>query len=231
MNRTDWNCCLLPALREESGSQEITEALLLMQERFGFHRFCLTAQYDPDREPVSAFRLRLERTKEQMNAIKPKGMSFLYATSLLLVPDIWEEVQLDRLLYRKKDRILPLQLPIGALHDWIEPEISKLLYKRKYRLWFTSFEYAALYYPTDTIERLSRIKGGIFSFGYKSLCEEKVLKTIKLLLKNNATVLLGSGIDKIGRIWYYEFDAYLDSARRYLGEQYFLKLIWGNQLI
>ncbi len=220
----------MESLPQSDSNEIIPKALSLMKERWGLDRFYMPRLYDPDRYSIPLFCARIKDAEKRIKSMAPQGTSCSLVPLVLAVPQLWEVPDLDRLLFHKSNRILAIRLPTGDLRDWVEPEISRLLYKRKYRLWFHSFEYAVLCYPEETILRLSRIKDGIFSFGYRSLCQEKILHVIKAMLQNNATVLLGSGIVHLDKIYYYEFDAYLEEARRYLGDLLFGRLMMSNRI-
>lgn len=212
----DWNAHLLPRMREYIIDPE--ESIRCLQEihsRFQISSFCMTADFDASVETVSMFLLRFSRSKE---ILKPylkselKELDLRYFTSVLLLQDLSLTPDLEKLLF-SSERLLPIKLPICNYEDWMDLEFNHLLYKRKFRLLFTSFETAVLMYPPQVVEKLTRISHGVFQFNYRSLTDPRVCSVIKSLLAQKQRVLLGTALNSLDKVYFYEMDHYLNTAR------------------
>lgn len=221
---TDWNCQILPSEWVEGRSpQRISLALERMHQAFGISQFYLRPQYDAVRESVAAFLHRRERIKESLVPHLSPSVSVLIGASVTLSPAICEIWEIGKLLADRST--LPILLPMCSYADWIDRELNRLLFQRRLRPLFLSFERAVILYPEEAIERLMRIKGAAFQFSYRSLQETKILNVIKSLLKEQKTVLLGTGLDSPEKIGLYELPYYLDCAKRFFDERELCRLL------
>ncbi|MBQ8416300.1 MAG: hypothetical protein IJX13_05315 [Clostridia bacterium] len=221
---TDWNCQLLPSLRDvEHSPQRIALALEEMRQAFGISQFYLTPPYDVARESVTAFLHRRERIKESLVPHLSPSVSVLIGASVTLSPSVCEIRELDKLLTNRSH--LCLSLPLCEYAHWVDFELNRLLFHRRLRPLFLSFERAVILYPEEAIERLMRIKGAAFQFSYRSLQVTKILNVIKCLLKERKTVLLGTGLDSPEKIGLYELPYYLDCAKRFFDERELCRLL------
>ena len=186
-------------------------------------------EYDATLESVGAHLLRRKRLTETLQSYNLSNHKFHVATRVALTPDLYEASDLEKLLF-SKENLLCLRLPVSSYEDWMDLEINRLLYKRKLRLCFTSFELALILYPPEVIEKLMRIRGAVFQVNFRALAEERVCEVVQKLIKQNTHVLLGSGIDSPDKIWYYEFDYYMEAAREKLSPDSFMTLLRNNRL-
>lgn len=213
----DWSASLLPRMRGEIETvEESLETIRLLQERFGFNRYFMNPAFDAQREPTSHFLLRRAQAAERLGALLPSNCRMLLGASIVLTPNLSECDGLERLLLRKA--ILPIVMPLTEYGDWIDLELNHLLYRRKYRLLFLTFERSLILYPLDVIERLLRIEGAIFQFGFRSLCNPACCQIILSLLRQNRAVLLGTGISSLNAAYAYDLTYYLDAARKWMHE-------------
>lgn len=209
----DFNAHLLPCMREYiTDPQASVQIMQEMALRFGIDSFCMTADFDASTETVSMFLLRLSRAKTLLKPYLPKELQVKYFASVLLLPELSLTADLDKLLF-SSDKLLPIKLPVCNYEDWMDLEFNRLLYKNKFRLFFTSFELAVLLYPPEIIEKLMRISHAVFQFNYKSLINPKVCEIIKKLIAQRSRVLLGTSLDSLDKLYFYEMDYYLRNAR------------------
>lgn len=213
-NLIDWNTRLLPCMRGYITSPgDSVRALEECSARFDTDAFCMTADFDCSTESVAMFLLRLSRSQALLASQLPKKIKIKVYASVLLLPDLSETDSLEKLLFSSQ-KLLPIKLPITNYEDWMDLEFNHLLYRNKFRLLFTSFEIAAVLYPRDIIEKLMRISGAVFQFNYRSLTDPKVCKIIKKLIAQKSQILLGTSLDSLEKIYFYELDHYLAVARQ-----------------
>lgn len=212
-NLADFNAHLLPCMREYVTDPLVSVQIMKeMSERFGIDSFCLTAEFDASTETVAMFLLRMERSQKLLKPYLSKKITVKYFTSVLLLPDLFQTPDLEKLLFSSL-KLLPIKLPLCSYADWMDLEFNHLLYKRKCNLLFTSFETAVLLYPQEIIEKLMRISNAMFQFNYRSLTDPKVCKVIKRMIAQRKPVLLGTALDSMEKVWFYEMDHYLRCAR------------------
>lgn len=212
-NYIDWKSQLLPCMRGYITDPTISiQAMQEMFLRFGVNSFCMTADFDCSVESVNMFLIRLSRSQELLKPHIPKNLYVNFFASVLLFRDLSLTPDLEKLLFSSQ-KLLPIKLPIGKYEDWMDLEFNHLLYKNKFRLLFTSFETAIIWYPPEIVEKLMRISGAVFQFNYKSLVDPKICRIIKKLIAQKSRVLLGTSLDSLGKIYFYEFDHYIHSAR------------------
>ena len=225
----DWNAHLLPCMREYITDPETS--LRVMQEmstRFGISSFCMTADFDASVETVAMHLLRLARSKEQLKPYLTKDFTVRYYTSVLLLPELSLTPDLDQLLF-SAEKVLPIKLPICSYEDWMDLEFNHLLYKNKFRLFFTSFETAVLLYPPEILEKLMRISHAVFQFNYRSLSDPNICKVIKKLIDQRSRVLLGTSLNSLDKVYFYEMDHYLKCARTGLSAEEYRILMNQSQ--
>lgn len=207
----DWSCGLLPRMRGcIETAEEAEQAVSLLHTRHGFNRFFATPTYDSEREPVSHFLLRRDRAKEELTARLPRGCKLAVGASILLTPSLHEVDGLERLLLPRGR--LPVTLPLTEYGEWIDLELNRLLYRRKYKLLFLSMERSIALYPSDFIEKLLRIEDASFQFNFRALTDPACCRILTELLHRNRTVLLGTGIDSIDACYAYDRACYLDQS-------------------
>lgn len=191
-------------------AEEGAEALSLLHTRLGFNRFLAAPTYDSQREPVSHFLLRRDRAAEDLRALIPKQCKLALGATVVLNPSLHEVDGLERLLLRGGR--LPIALPLTEFEDWIDLELNRLLYRRRYRLLLLSMERSVALYPSDRIEKLLRIEDATFQFNFRALSDPLCCRIITSLLHRNRTVLLGTGIDSIDACYGYDRACYLDRS-------------------
>ena len=223
----DWFSGLSAFMRESPDQLEIF--LQTLRERFFLNRHCVMSEYDASVESVGAYLLRHKRLVESLRSLAISDHKLCFATRVLLTPGLYETSALEKLLF-SKEKLLCLKLPVSSYEDWMDLEINHLLYKRKLRLCFTSFELPIILYPYEVIEKLMRIQGAVFQVNFRALAEPKICEVVQRLIKQNTHVLLGCGIDSMDKIWYYEFDYYLDAACQMLSRDTFMTLMRNNRL-
>ncbi len=193
----DWNCHLLPGMRESVASaKQSMDALFYLYRTYGINRFCMMPHYDPTYEPLSVFKLRVDAAKEQLKLPQRSPIRICCHPRVYMIPDLHLCEDIEKLQFGING-YLPLVLPTTEAPDYFNYEINRLLYKRHFKLWFTDFEKAVLLYPPETIEQLCRIKDTVFQFGWRSLCEPSVRECIKKMIKRKVRVVFGSSVSSL----------------------------------
>ena len=229
MNYVDWSCRMLPKLNTELlDAKQAADAIKEISVRFGFSHLAMVAEYDCVQESVPLFLLRANSSFQKLRAELGKTVSIKPFYRAILLPGLYETADLDRLLL-PHTKLLPICFPIGTYQDWMDLEINRLLYKKKYRLLFTSFELAILFFSIEQIHKLMRISGAVFQFNYKALTDPAVCQIIKLLLDQDATVLLGSSLTSPEKAYFYDLDFYLQEVQKLLPSRSYRKLLAQNQ--
>lgn len=227
---SDWNCRLFPSFDPSiEAPQTLQEAFLVCSERFGIKRFCLMPEYDSLSESVSLFLLRQDRMRKELQELLPKGLSARVGVAVLLRSGLHETMYLDRLRL-KGSHCLPIMFPIGSYQDWMDLELNRLLYKAKQRLLFLSFDQLLIFYPEDVIERLMRIPDAVYQFNYRSLADPRACELLKTLCDRNATVIFGTGLPTLEKACFYEMEHYLLSARKALSTRQYEALLQSSHL-
>ncbi|MBQ9784588.1 MAG: hypothetical protein IJW29_03710 [Clostridia bacterium] len=211
---TDWSCRLVPDAL--SGAAPAAAAIADLHARFGFDRFYVTMDYYDTRESVTAFRMRHDRAMEDMRALLGRSVRLYPLAAIQLSPTLAEEREIERLLL--PDGHLPIALPLSAYADWIDTALNRLLYKRHLSLLLLSFELCTVLYPPDVIQKLMRIPGAAFQFGYKSLCDPNVCRVIAALLRRGAPILLGTSLNAPEKCAAFDLDEYLAGAAQHLND-------------
>ncbi len=229
-NFVDWNSRLMPCMRgyitEPSACLQVMQELSL---RFGFDSFAMTADFDCSAESVSIFLLRFQRSQSLLKPLLSKRIQVKFFAQAWLSPGLSQTKDLEKLLFSKQN-LLPIRFPISVYEDWMDLEINHLLYKKKFGLLFTSFEMAILMFPEEIIEKLLRISRAVFQFNYKALTDPKSLRVIKKLIAQRRPILFGSALDSLQKVYFYEFDYYLESAKAMLSKEEYHFLIANNRL-
>lgn len=228
---TDWNCRLLPPADPLLGDDaEIARALLYSVEQFGIKRFCMMPTYDAGAESVARFLLRRDRLEEHLLRILPAGARLRMGASVLLQPRLHELADLRRLSLRAASHALPVELPIGAWEDWMDLEINRLLYRAKQKLLFLHAERYPILYPEEVLARLARIPDAVYQFNYRALTDPRCLQIIRSLLARGATVLLGTALEDPQKISYFELPYYLEAGEAALSRAEIASLLQGAHL-
>ena len=228
-NYTDWNCHLLSGMREGVHTpQETIEALSVLRDH-GIDRFCLMPNYTPSLEPVSRFLLRRDLAYSRLLPLLPQGMKTRIAARVELESGLHLVEHLDRLCFTNHN-YLALKMPICSYADWIDYELNRLLYRTHIkRLIFTSFDTCIHLYPTDVLEKLTRIPYSVFQFHYHALADADSRAFMTKLLRQNQTVLLGSEINALSKTYFFEFPYYIESASCHMTVSDFQTILRQNQ--
>lgn len=209
----DWNFQILPSLVGNDPHMEKSISAMQSFAQSGIHRFLLLASFDPSSgTPISLHLLRLKKYSTALRKSLPKTLSLQTASRTTLREGLSGMSDLE-LLCHKKTGYLPLDLPIAAYEDWIDVELNRLLYKKHQKLLFLSFELALILYPDEVIQKLMRIESAAFQFGYKSLDQPAVQGAIKSLLRRKKPVLLGTGRDHFEEAFASEIPEKLKTAK------------------
>lgn len=222
----DWCSGLSSVIRDTP--DQLPLVLQIMKDQFQITQHCLVTEYDATRESVRSYLLRQKRLLDLLQNYDVPDHRLKPITRVLLTPRLYETQDLHKLLF-SRDHLLCLRFPISSYEDWMDLELNHLLYKRKLRLCFSSLELAVILYPKEVIEKLMRIQGAVFQVNYRALADPKICRVVQQLIKQNSHVLLGTGIDSLDKIWYYEFDYYMEAACNQLSDDTFMTLMRNNR--
>ena len=200
----DWNCDLLSLIRIDLAESElkVVEVMRFMMETHGITRFCMMPLFDARKEPVSVFQLKRVAYEERLQPVLPKSLSVKYSSKVLLVRGLSDLPDLARLT-DATNGYLPLMLPLTAFEDWMDEELNRLLYKRKIKLLLLSCELFPILYSPGTVEKLLRIQGAMYQFGYHALSDGKLNRMIYNMYSLKRPILFGTGIDCLQKAWNY----------------------------
>ena len=215
---TDWNCDLLPMMGGlVTTPYDAAKALLLLKEKFGLSRFCMTPEFDCEKDSVASFIAKRERACSDLASHLPPDIKLLQGASVLLLPGLSEERGLKVLCLPTTDE-LPIKLPFFSMSNRSSVELNRLLYHSSRRICLLSFDSYLNCYSKDDIERWSKLENVSFQFNYRSLASPEVRLLLKHLIDRNATIRFGTELNSFGKACYYEFDHYIDMAKSYFSE-------------
>ena len=237
----DWNCHLLPGGHEiMTEPREAAEALSYLQTDLGIKTLCMMPNFLPFTDSVGLFLLRrhksLSRVSEAFAELRQtqnlKPFKLLCGASVQLTPNLHQINDLKKLTVTfNNKKYLPIQMPLAEFEYWIDYEINRLLYRAGVKLWFASFDLSCLWYPRENIEKLLRISDSIYQFNYRSLENPNIRKIISELLRQRSTVLLGTSLDRQGKIYRYDLPYYLNFAKEYFSPAEYCMLMKYNQTL
>lgn len=197
--------------------QDTVKALLLLKEKFGLSRFCMTPEFDCERDSVPAFLARRERAFSELVHLLPPDIKIMLGASVALLPGLSEERGLKKLLLPSTDE-LPIKLPYFSMLNDTSVELNRLLYHAPYRICLLSFDSYLNQYPEDDIERWINLGNVSFQFNYRALESPRARELLNRLLNRQATIRFGTELHSYGKACYYEFDRYVELASRYFSE-------------
>lgn len=209
----DWNCDLLSCVRmdQPNSGLEAVDTMQYLAEEHRVSHFCMMPLFDAQKEPVSVFLLKRSDYENCLKRIVPKSISLKFSAKVLLYKGISENRELYRLT-QNTGGYLPVLLPITAYEDWIDEELNRLLYKHKIKLLFLSCELFPILYPDDIVEKLLRIEGAIYQFGYQALSDTKLCRLIYNMYRLNRPILFGTGVNCKKRAWSFPITQFRNSA-------------------
>lgn len=117
------------------------------------------------------------------------------SAGVLLNPGLHQVDDLSKLtVVCRSIRYLPIRLPVAPYADWMDLELNRLLYRAKFRLLFLSFDLSRILYPDAIIKKLTRISGAAYQFGFHTVSMPENAAIVRRLVARGADVLLGSAI-------------------------------------
>lgn len=207
----DYHCRLLPQMQELLATpEEAARALLLLYEKTGLAQYWMMPRYDCAESPV-AFCLRREKALRLLREQLPASIRLQASCAALLSKGLFETAHLECLFLSRSKRLLPVEMPLLPYADWMDEELNGLLHVRHCKLFFLSFERCVALYPTEILQKLSRIAGAYFQFSFASLQDERQCAVMLSLLRQGAAVCFGSGMNALEKVQSMEFDNQLQS--------------------
>ena len=215
---TDWSCDLLPMMGGlVTTADETAKTLILLNEKFGLSRFCMTPEFNCENDSVASFIARRNRACTEVSSLLPPGIQIVPGASINLIPGLSEERGLKKLLLPTTDE-LPIRLPFFFMKNDNSIELNRLLYHSPYRICFLSFDSYLNFYSKEDIARWSNLENVSFQFNYRSLASPEARSLLKRLIDRNATIRFGTELNSYGKACYYELDYYLELASNYFSE-------------
>lgn len=189
----DCHIHLLPNLDNGPTSVAEARAMIDMLRANGCRRALLTPHFYHDRETLTSF---LARRKASFHALCEfagpiSGLHFALSAEVSIVPGVSRLAQLERLLV-PHTRILPVELPLGRLDDYVIRELSHLIHKRKIQPMICQTERYFIMMPPSDYEKLVTLPNTLYEFTVSALLDHSVTTEILRLVTANRTVLLGS---------------------------------------
>ncbi len=229
----DWNCHLISGCHEfMTDSDEAASALSYLCTERNIQTFCMMPSFYPSVDSVAHFIIRRDRSVSALLRAYSANptLQLLSGASVALEPNLYLTEHLPKLTIKIQNfHYLPIQLPIAEFEDWIDLEINRLLYRGKYQLLFLSFDLLCMFYPMENIKKFMRISNAVFQFNYRSLENPMIRKIISSLIQNNATVLLGTSLNRKEKIYHYDIPYYLKIAEEAFSSAEFAILMKYNQ--
>ena len=210
---TDWNCDLLSSIRIDlSGSEDdACKALLHLHTACGIDRVCMMPTFDPLHQSTSIFLLKRAAYEDLLKAKLSKELSIIFSAKVLLQPGVSEIIDPEHLV-AATGGYLPIVFPAGPYHDWMDVELNRLLYKRKCRLLLMACERFPIFYENETVEKLFRIPNAIYQFQYRALADIKTRRILYNLYRLNKPILFGTGVDCLQKAWDFRPERYQAAA-------------------
>ena len=214
----DWSCDLLPMMGGlVTTADETAKTLLILNEKFGLSRFCMTPEFNCGNDSVASFIARRDRACTEVSSLLPPDIKIVPGASITLIPGLYEEHGLKKLLLPTTDE-LPIKLPFFSMQNDKSVELNRLLYHSPYRICFLSFDSYLNCYSKEDIARWRKLENVSFQFNYRSLASPEARAVLKQLIEQNATIRFGTELNSYGKACYYEFDYYLELANGYFTE-------------
>ncbi len=220
----DFNC----KLPLQTSKEELLDTLLFMHERFCINRVCFMTEFDVRLTSLAAYRIRCERFLEELKDHLPKPLKINCAAAVHLTPALSQYAELSR-LHSTSRPLLPLVLPMESYADWMDEELNAILYKRHIVPLFLSFDLYPILYPKAAIERLLRIPNAAYQFNYRAFTRPEYVRMIDELLRRGAPVLFGTGCTFPEKVYHYEFEHYIDLAKKAFSPTVFDTLMKSTQ--
>ncbi len=123
-----------------------------------------------------------------------------------------------------KSNYIFIELPFSVPSEYVPQAINKILYSLKLLPVFTNFHVYNSTYDMGEINRLIGIKGAAFQFDLSRAVLPQCIKTIKQILRNGNTVLIGTSCDH-SNLNKYEIDKNLKALKKLLGDDYYMTLV------
>lgn len=215
---TDWSCDLLPMMGGlVTTPEESVKVLLLLKEKFGLSRFCMTPEFNCENDSVASFVAKRERACSDLAPLLPPDIKIMQGASITLLPRLSEERGLEKLLLPTTDE-LPVRLPFFSMSNELSVELNRLLYHSSHRICFLSFDSYLNCYSKEDLARWSNLENVSFQFNYRALSSTEARSLLKQLIDRGATIRFGTELNAYGKACYYEFDHYLELARTYFSD-------------
>ena len=214
---TDWECRLLPMMGELiSNPADSAKALSILKTKFGLTRFCMTPEFDCEKDSVASFLIRREKAFAELSQLISNEFRIRLGCAVLVVPGLSEVREIKKLLL-PKTKFLPIRLPYFPSEE-TPKELNRLFYHLPYHVLFLSFDSYLNFYPYEDLLRWVNLPDVAFQFNYSAMEDPRAIELLKRLLQRNATIFFGTGINSYGKACYYEFDHYIHLASRHFNE-------------
>lgn len=189
----DCHIHLLPNMDNGPTSEAEARAMIRMLKDNGCKRAVITPHFDNTRETITSF---LARRKAAYHALAEfpepiSGIRFALSAETYITPGIARLAQLERLLL-PHTRILPIELPLGRLDDYVIRELSYMIHKRKIQPMICQTERYFIMMPPRDYEKLVSLPNACYEFTASALLDRTIVTEIVRLVTAEKRVLLGS---------------------------------------
>ena len=192
----------------------------------GFHKLVCQIPYNSSLNPSNSKKhiSLLKRRIHKELAHRLFGKFNISAISVLYLSEDAPYINNIKSLTIPKTNYIFLELPFSDMPEYVPVAINKILYTQKLIPVFSEFHIYNALYKADEINKLINIKGAAFQFGLKHAALPENIKTIKQILRNGNTVLLGTSCN------HYHFnqadiDKNIKSIKKLLGDDLYMTLI------
>ena len=178
-----------PAFVEESVTM-----LRMMQYR-GVRRLVLTPHYNMDRESISVFLSRRQKSyREFLAAVRAAELykpHCVLTAEVDFMPGISRAAHLEKLLV-PHTQYLPIDLPLGRFDKWMMAELAHLMHKRKIHPIICNSERHLIYANDVDAEKLFGLPYTVYQFSWRALTKRELSYRIFRLIQSGKTVIFGS---------------------------------------
>ena len=158
----------------------------------GFHRLVSLIDHRPT-DSVSQALHSIDLTRKKISShIRGDLARISFYPSVFLSEELPYTKNIKSLALPRTNYIF-IKSPIPEMPSYYPSAINKLLYSLDLIPVFCNFQICNILYPPHEIEKLLRISRAAFQFDISSIYLPENIITIKNILKNGNTVLLGTG--------------------------------------
>jgi hypothetical protein len=189
----------------------------------GFHRLICLIDHRADNSAAQTISAVHMMRRKFNSIIRGDSTKISFNPSIFISEDILNITNIKSLAIPRSDYIF-VRSPIPEMPDYYPTVINKLLYSLNLIPIFSDFHICNMLYPSNELEKLLRIPKAAFQFNIGSINLSENISTVKKILKNGNTVLLGTGCTH-SNLNKAEILKSLDDLRRSLNDEEYMTLV------